>query len=72
MPNNSELPTVPKIRLITSFSVLMRYAWELGDARLSKDAARIAAATRAHDDYRDMCLKSEMMLTHRTLWADCP
>lgn len=64
MTNNSELPTIP--HLTTSFSVLMRYAWQLGEARLSRDPSRIAAATKAHDDYRDLCLKSDTMLTHCT------
>lgn len=42
----------------------MGYAYELGQARLSGDQARIQAAQVRHDEYRDLCLRSdEMRLT---------
>lgn len=46
----------------------MRYAHELGQARLSGDQARIQAAQARHDAYRDACLNAdEMRLTVQTL-----
>ena len=50
------------IKIITSFATLMHLAAELGQARLSGDAERIERAQRAHDEYRDICLKADEML----------
>jgi len=50
------------IKTITSFKTLMLYAKELGKARASGDSERIEKAKKLHDEYRDMCLKSDMML----------
>ena len=50
------------VETITNFSTLMKYAYELGRARLSKDERRIEEAEKAHDTYRDLCLKSDRMI----------
>ena len=50
------------MRIVTSFATLMQLAVELGQARLSGDAERIERAQKAHDDYRDICLKADEML----------
>lgn len=55
------------MRLVTSFTTLMQLAAELGRARLSGDAERIELAQKAHDDYRDICLKADEMLLTTSL-----
>lgn len=50
------------MRIITSFTTLIQLAAELGQARLSGDAERIERAQKAHDEYRDICLKADEML----------
>lgn len=52
------------MRIVTSFATLMQLAAELGQARLSGDAERIERAQKAHDEYRDICLKADEMLLH--------
>lgn len=52
------------MKTVAYFSTLMRLAHELGQARLSGDPDRLAAAERAHDEYRDVCLAAdELRLT---------
>jgi hypothetical protein len=46
------------MKLITSFSTLMRLAPELGQARLSNDKERIAKAKKEHDAYVALVVKS--------------
>lgn len=48
--------------MITTWNTLMSYAHELGQARLSGDNERIRKAEKAHEDYRQLCLKAEKML----------
>ncbi len=50
------------MRIVTSFATLMQLAAELGQARLSGDAERIERAQKAHDEYRDICLKADATL----------
>ena len=50
------------MEIVTSWETLMMYAKELGQARLSGDEERIAEAERKHDEYRDICLKSDRMV----------
>jgi hypothetical protein len=40
----------------------MRLAHELGQAELSGDVERIAAARQAHDEYRDLVLAADCMI----------
>lgn len=49
------------MEIITSWQTLMKFAKELGDARVSGDKERIAVAQKKHDDYRDACLQSDKM-----------
>lgn len=49
------------LKVITSFTVLMKYARELGEARKSGDKDLIEKAKMKHDEYRDLCLKSDEM-----------
>lgn len=58
---------VGNMRLVTSFATLMQLAAELGRARLSGDAKRIEFAQKAHDNYRDICLKADEMLLTTSL-----
>lgn len=50
------------VKVVASFATLMHLAAELGQARLSGDAERIERAQKAHDEYRDICLKADEML----------
>jgi len=50
------------IKIITSFVTLMRYARELGQAKLNGDKKLIEKVQRKHDEYRDICLKSDKMM----------
>ena len=50
------------MKVITNWQTLMKYAHELGQARLSGDEEKIKAAKRKHDNYRDICLESEEMI----------
>lgn len=52
------------MKLITSWATLMTLAKELGQARLSGDEERIQEAQKAHDEYRDICLRADEMLLH--------
>jgi hypothetical protein len=40
----------------------MRYAHELGKARLSGDVERIKSAERTHDNYVKICLEADEMI----------
>lgn len=53
------------MKVVTNFSVLMRLAWELGQAKMSGDLERIVKAQKAHDDYRDIVLRSDEMVIPR-------
>jgi hypothetical protein len=50
------------MKVVTFWSTLMRYAYELGQARLSGDKDRIHAAKAKHDAYRDLCLEADEMV----------
>jgi hypothetical protein len=54
------------MKIITSFNVLMKYAYELGQAKLSKDKERIKKAQEKHDAYRDLCLISDKITLNIT------
>ena len=51
------------MKIVTSLATLFKYARELGEAKKSGDAARIAEAERRHEAYRQMCLKSDEIIT---------
>ena len=51
------------MKIVTSLATLFKYAGELGEAKKSGDAARIAEAERRHEAYRQMCLKSDEIIT---------
>ena len=55
------------MKVVTSFQTLMHYAYELGQARLSGDSARIAEAQRKHDEYAQACLESDEMMLGGTV-----
>ncbi len=50
------------IEVVTSLPTLMRYAYELGQARLSGDLERIAEAKLVHDDYAQACIRADRMV----------
>lgn len=50
------------LEIVTSWHTLMTYAKELGQARLSGDKCRITKAKQKHDEYRDICLRSDKMI----------
>jgi hypothetical protein len=52
-----------KMEIVTSFQTLMHYAKLLGDARKSGDPEKIRKAKEKHDEYAEMCLKADSMLT---------
>jgi hypothetical protein len=54
------------MKVVTSWATLMQYAKELGDARRTGDAGKIATAKKKHDDYRDVCLSADEMCLHMT------
>jgi hypothetical protein len=54
------------IKTVTSFARLMQLAGELGRAKKAGDPERITAAQRAHDEYKDLALRSDEMLLHCT------
>ena len=45
-----------------TFSALMHYACQLGQARKSGDRERIEKAQREHDEYVDLCRRSDGMI----------
>ena len=49
------------IKTVTYFPTLLRYAREEYDAIESGDKERIKNATKAHEEYRQLCLKSPMV-----------
>ena len=55
------------MELVCFWETLMEYAYELGQARLSKDQNRIDEATKKHEAYRDMCLKADRMIIPNTM-----
>ena len=50
------------MKTVTFFSTLMRLARELADAERSGDKERIAEASRKHEEYRQACLRSDLMI----------
>ena len=52
------------MKTVTSWMTLMLYAKELGRARSSGDEESIKRAQQKHDEYRDLCLRSDYMLLH--------
>jgi hypothetical protein len=55
------------MKVICSVGELIRVAGELGRARMSGDAARIAEAQARHDDYVKVCLESDEMSLGMTI-----
>ena len=49
------------VTTVTNFGVLIRYAHDLAKAIESGDHDRIEIAQRKHDEYRDLCLRSDQM-----------
>lgn len=49
------------VTVVTNFGVLIRYAHDLAKAIESGDHNRIEIAQRKHDEYRDLCLRSDQM-----------
>lgn len=47
------------IRIVTDFRVLMQLAKLVGQAKKSGDREAIAKAEKEHDEYRDLCLRSD-------------
>lgn len=54
--------TKSKTKIITFYSTLLHKARELGQARLSGDADRIAKAQKAHDEYADLCKHPDVQM----------
>lgn len=50
------------VKTVCYFSTLMKYAYELGQARLTGNPALIEAAERDHNWYRDLCLQADEMV----------
>ena len=50
------------IQLVGSWHTLMNLAKELGKARLTGNQEKIKEAKKAHDSYRDFCLKADRMI----------
>ena len=50
------------LRIVTHFGTLMRLAKAAADARREGDPEKIAKAEKEHEDYRQMCLKSDEMV----------
>lgn len=54
------------IKIVTSFSTLLRLARNLSNAEANGNKELIAKAKAAHDSYRDLCLKADGMQIHTT------
>lgn len=50
------------VKIVTFWSTLMRYAHDLGQARLSGDPERIAAAQAKLDEYEALCRREDVEL----------
>lgn len=50
------------MKIITTWSTLMKRAKDLGEAKKSGDPEKIRIAQERHDEYRDMCLKADEMI----------
>jgi hypothetical protein len=50
------------IQVVASGWMLMYLASELGKAKKAGDPAKIAEAQRAHDAYRDLCLRADRLI----------
>lgn len=49
------------LEIITDFRVLMLLAHELGKAKRTNDEELIKLAQKRHDEYKELCLKSDKM-----------
>lgn len=47
------------LKIVCDMRTLMKYAYDLGQARLSKDPERIAEAKEKHDSYKRICLDAD-------------
>ncbi len=54
------------IKVVTSFSTLMRYAHALGRAKKGRDPVAIAKAQAEHDAYVEMVRRSDSMTLNAT------
>lgn len=53
------------MKIVTSFSVLMKLAYAMGKAEQSGNEEEYSKAKEIHDAYRDLCLKvDEMIVGH--------
>ena len=50
------------MKVITSFAILMQLASNLGKAKLSGDIEAIKKAQKEHDDYHELCMKSDQII----------
>jgi len=49
------------MNISTDFRVLLKLAYELGQAEKVGEPDKIAAAKKRHDEYKDLCLQAERM-----------
>lgn len=54
------------MKVITDFRVLLKLAKDMADARKKGDESEIERATKIHNDYRDLCLLADEMVTGLT------
>jgi ATP-dependent RNA circularization protein (DNA/RNA ligase family) len=50
------------MKVITSFAILMQLARKLGKAKLNGDIEAIKKAQKEHDDYHELCMKSDKII----------
>lgn len=53
---------VPRIKVITSWATLMRFAAEEAKARQAGDPVALARAEKRHAEYRALCLEADQMI----------
>lgn len=54
------------MKIVASFQTLIKLAKEVGDAKRSGDKQRLADAERAHEAYKEICLKADELHTGYT------
>lgn len=54
------------MKIVANFQTLMKLAKEVGDAKRSGDEQRLAQAERAHNAYKEICVKADELHTGYT------
>lgn len=54
----------PKLEIITSFLILMRLAYDVGQAKKADNPAKVLEAEQKLKEYEDLCKQADKMSLH--------